>query len=59
MVGIGDAENDRAFLELCRASAVVSNAVPELKQAADVIACGESGRGATEIIDRIINREIV
>src|SRR5947209_3969356 len=35
-VGVGDAENDHAFLSLCECSAAVSNALPMLKEKADI-----------------------
>jgi hypothetical protein len=31
VVGVGDAENDHAFLRLCGLSAAVANALPALK----------------------------
>src|SRR6187200_236020 len=37
LVGVGDAENDHAFLELCGVSAAVSNALGSLKDHADFI----------------------
>jgi hypothetical protein len=41
VVGIGDAENDFAFLKSCGCSAAVSNAVPALKKIEN---CGHRGR---------------
>ncbi len=54
VVGIGDAENDEAFLDFCGVYAVVANALPSLKQAADVIAGRECGPGVVEIIETIM-----
>jgi len=54
VVGIGDAENDEAFLEECGISAVVANGLPSLKQAADIITQKEHGSGVVEIIDKIM-----
>ena len=35
VVGVGDAENDHAFLQLCECSAAVANALPTVKETAD------------------------
>ena len=37
VVGVGDAENDHAFLKLCECSAAVANALPALKDDADLV----------------------
>lgn len=54
VVGIGDAENDESFLDFCGVYAVVANALPSLKQAADIIARHECGPGVVEIIETIM-----
>ena len=36
-VGIGDAENDHALLRLCGCGVAVANALPRLKEAADIV----------------------
>jgi HAD superfamily hydrolase (TIGR01484 family) len=54
VVGIGDAENDHAFLALCECSAVVSNALPKLKERADLVTRGDHGRGVIELIDELL-----
>src|SRR3954447_13533736 len=43
VVGVGDAENDHAFLELCECSAAVANALPALREKADVATAGDHG----------------
>lgn len=53
VVGVGDAENDHAFLALCGCSAAVSNAVPWLKERVDLVTAGDHGRGVAELIERI------
>jgi HAD superfamily hydrolase (TIGR01484 family) len=53
VVGVGDAENDHAFLSLCECAAAVASAVPMIKQRADIVTPGESGAGTLEIIRRI------
>ena len=35
VVGVGDAENDHAFLKVCECSVAVANALPALKERAD------------------------
>jgi HAD superfamily hydrolase (TIGR01484 family) len=36
VIGIGDAENDHAFLDKCERSIAVANAIPALKEKADL-----------------------
>ena len=36
-VGVGDAENDHAFLKVCECSAAVANALPAVKDTADIV----------------------
>jgi hydroxymethylpyrimidine pyrophosphatase-like HAD family hydrolase len=57
-VGVGDAENDHAFLELCGCSAAVSNALPILKEKADLILEGSHGAGVRELIGRILQDDL-
>lgn len=54
VVGIGDAENDHAFLALTECSVAVENALPALKDRADVVTKADHGRGVVELIDRMI-----
>jgi HAD superfamily hydrolase (TIGR01484 family) len=54
VVGVGDAENDLAFLELCEVSAAVANALPALKERVDLVMAGRHGAGVVELIDRLI-----
>lgn len=51
VVGVGDAENDHAFLRMCGLSAAVANALPAVKAAADLVTDGARGAGVTELID--------
>src|SRR5438067_9722548 len=53
-VGVGDAENDQAFLTLCGLSAAVANALPAVKQEVDLVMAGEQGAGVVELIDRLL-----
>jgi hypothetical protein len=58
VVGVGDAENDHAFLRLCGLSAAVSNALPSLKEAVDLVTAGARGAGVTELIDALLADEL-
>jgi hydroxymethylpyrimidine pyrophosphatase-like HAD family hydrolase len=58
VVGIGDAENDHAFMNLCEASAAVANALPMLKERADYLTVGDHGAGVVELIDMIIANDL-
>ncbi|MBI3804124.1 MAG: HAD-IIB family hydrolase [Nitrospirae bacterium] len=57
-VGVGDAENDHAFLNLCECSVAVANALPALKEQADWITSGSRGAGVTELIDRLLASDL-
>src|SRR3954462_12125239 len=54
VVGIGDAENDHAFLESCAVAAAVENALPALKVRCDVVLTRDHGGGVVELIDRLL-----
>ena len=56
--GIGDAENDHAFLSLCEAAVAVSNALPILKERADWVTTGDHGTGVRELIDRLLESDL-
>ncbi|MBA4015876.1 MAG: phosphoglycolate phosphatase [Pirellula sp.] len=54
VVGVGDAENDHAFLNTCEFSAAVANALPSLKDRADLVLANDHGAGVAELIDHIL-----
>jgi hydroxymethylpyrimidine pyrophosphatase-like HAD family hydrolase len=54
VVGVGDAENDRAFLRTCECAVAVANALPALKQLADFTTRADHGAGVVELIDEIL-----
>ena len=58
VVGVGDAENDHAFLSLCEFSVAVANALPGLKEHADWVTSGENGAGVGELIEELIAQEL-
>jgi HAD superfamily hydrolase (TIGR01484 family) len=54
VVGVGDAENDHAFLGLCECSAAVANALPAVKEKADLVVRGDHGSGVRELINALL-----
>jgi hydroxymethylpyrimidine pyrophosphatase-like HAD family hydrolase len=54
VAGIGDAENDEAFLAECGLFAVVANALAPLRERAGFIARSGWGAGVSELIDRLL-----
>jgi HAD superfamily hydrolase (TIGR01484 family) len=54
LVGIGDAENDHAFLSLCECAVAVSNALPMLKERADWVTKANHGDGVVELIQALL-----
>lgn len=57
-VGVGDAENDHAFMNLCECAVAVANALPALKERADWVTQGQRGAGVTELINRLIESDL-
>ena len=58
VVGVGDAENDHAFLSVCGCSAAVANALPAIKERAKLVLQGDHGKGVTELIDAMIKDDL-
>jgi len=58
VAGVGDAENDHALLQLCGVGAAVANALPALKDHADLVLSATHGAGVTQLIERIIDGTI-
>src|SRR5215510_1438427 len=54
LVGVGDAENDHAFLHLCQCAVAVANALPMVQDGADLVTRGGNGTGVQELIDRLL-----
>lgn len=57
VVGVGDAENDHAFLRTCGCAAAVANALPTVREEADVRLAGDHGAGVIELIHMIIGHD--
>ena len=58
VVAIGDAENDHAFLKASELSVAVSNALPSVKDEADLVAAGDHGDGVVEVIEQLIASDL-
>src|SRR5262249_43303622 len=58
-VGVGDAENDHALLAACGLGVAVANAVPALKEHADLVTRGPRGAGVVELIDQMLMNDLV
>lgn len=59
VVSVGDAENDLAFLRISGCSAAVANALPSVKQQADIVLAKAQGEGVTDLIDHLIANDLV
>ena len=59
MVGIGDAENDHAFLSMCECAVAVADAVPALRERADYVTRQTAARGTVEFIEEHLLNDLV
>jgi hydroxymethylpyrimidine pyrophosphatase-like HAD family hydrolase/energy-coupling factor transporter ATP-binding protein EcfA2 len=59
MVGIGDAENDHAFLALSECAVAVADAVPALRERADYVTRGMAAHGTVEFIEEHVVNDLV
>jgi HAD superfamily hydrolase (TIGR01484 family) len=57
-VGVGDAENDHAFLARCECAVAVANALEPLKRRADLVTVGERGVGVAELSERLLATDL-
>jgi hydroxymethylpyrimidine pyrophosphatase-like HAD family hydrolase len=53
-IGVGDAENDEAFLDQCGLSVAVDNAVSSVREMAGLVTAGGCGEGVRELIDTLL-----
>ena len=58
VVGVGDAENDAAFLEICGCSVAVANALPWLKERVDWVTTGDHGQGIRQLVRELIANDL-
>jgi hydroxymethylpyrimidine pyrophosphatase-like HAD family hydrolase len=54
VIGVGDAENDHALLDFCGLSVAVANALPALKERANIVLASAHGEGVTELIGLVL-----
>lgn len=57
-VGVGDAENDHALLAYCECGAAVSNAVPALRERADLVLKRDHGAGVVDLIGSMVTDDL-
>ena len=57
-VGVGDAENDHAFLNLCGCAVAVANALPSLKERVDWVTDRPRGEGVQEVIEHLLDDDL-
>jgi hydroxymethylpyrimidine pyrophosphatase-like HAD family hydrolase len=57
-VGVGDAENDHAFLAACECAVAVENALESVKARVDFVTAADHGAGVVELIDRMIASDL-
>ena len=54
VVGVGDGENDAAFLQICGCGVAVANALPSLKEVVQFTTQGHHGEGVRELVRLIL-----
>src|SRR5438067_9347926 len=57
-VAVGDAENDHVFLAEAELGAAVANALPKLRERADLVLRGEAHRGVEELIAQLLDDDL-
>ena len=57
-IGVGDAENDLAFLDVCGLPVAVANALPSVKERAAFVTAGARGAGVAELIERLLATDL-
>ncbi|MCD6021073.1 MAG: phosphoglycolate phosphatase [Actinomycetia bacterium] len=58
VAGVGDAENDHAFLDRCELSVAVANALPAVKERCDHVTNGDHGAGVVELIEELVENDL-
>jgi hydroxymethylpyrimidine pyrophosphatase-like HAD family hydrolase len=56
VIGVGDGENDHAFLSICGCSVAVANAISALKAKVDVIMQRDHGHGVIDLVQDWLER---
>ena len=57
-VGVGDAENDQAFLGCVECSVAVANALQSVKDRVDLVTQADHGKGVVELIDCLLSDDL-
>jgi hydroxymethylpyrimidine pyrophosphatase-like HAD family hydrolase len=57
-IGVGDAENDLAFLDICGMPVAVANAVSAVKDHAAFVTTAARGAGVTELIEQLLRADL-
>ena len=58
VVGVGDAENDHAFIRSCGCGVAVANAIPSLKAEVDIVTGKPRGEGVMQLIEDMIKTDL-
>ena len=58
VVGVGDAENDQAFLAMCECGVAVDNALQTVKDRADLVMPGDHGLGVEQLCEHILQTDL-
>jgi phosphoglycolate phosphatase-like HAD superfamily hydrolase len=58
VVAVGDAENDHAFMQASGFAVAVANALPTVKEEADLVTAGAPGAGVAELIEALVARDV-
>ncbi len=58
VAGVGDAENDHAFLSAVEAAVAVANALPALRERADLVTEGSCGQGVVELAELLLESDL-
>jgi hydroxymethylpyrimidine pyrophosphatase-like HAD family hydrolase len=57
-VAVGDAENDHALLSFCECGVAVDNALPTVKERADLVMRDDHGRGVEKLIEHLLDTDL-
>lgn len=58
IVGVGDAENDHSLLKVAGIGVAVANALPALKDRADLVVQKDHGAGVVELMERMMANDL-
>jgi len=58
VVAVGDAENDHAMLGRCECAVAVADAIPKLKERADLVTGKADGAGVVELVGKLADSDL-